>query len=154
VLVLRPFRIGEDVEIGAIAGTIEEIGLFATRLRTADGVYMLAPNSTLWNQPVRNFSRNGIRRNDLTIRIGNDQDIDRIRKSLVDLAVSDGRIRKELPPTALVTELGDDRVGITLRYWTSTADFAAAKLDLNRRVKSALDEEASRSDANKSPAET
>ncbi|WP_353644260.1 hypothetical protein [Mesorhizobium sp. WSM2239] len=115
---------------------------------------MLAPNSTLWNQPVRNFSRNGIWRNDLTIRIGNDQDVDRIRKRLVDLAVSDGRIRKELPPTALVTELGDDRVGITLRYWTSTADFAATKLDLNRRVKSALDEEPSRSDATRSPAET
>ncbi len=55
LLALRPFRIGEYVEVGAIAGTIEEIGLFATTLRTVDGVYILAPNSTLWNQPVRNY---------------------------------------------------------------------------------------------------
>ena len=55
LLALRPFRIGEYVEVGAISGTIEEIGLFATRLRTVDGVYVLAPNSTLWNQPVRNY---------------------------------------------------------------------------------------------------
>ena len=58
LLALRPFRIGEFVEVGSIAGSIEEIGLFATKLRSAEGVYILAPNSTLWNQPVRNFSRN------------------------------------------------------------------------------------------------
>jgi small conductance mechanosensitive channel len=70
LLALRPFRIGEYVEVGSIAGTIEEIGLFATRLRTADGVYVLAPNSTLWNQPVRNFTRNGVRRADISLSIG------------------------------------------------------------------------------------
>ncbi|TIX88221.1 MAG: mechanosensitive ion channel, partial [Mesorhizobium sp.] len=70
LLALRPFRIGEYVEIGAIAGTIEEIGLFATTLRTVDGVYILAPNSTLWNQPVRNYTRNGARRGDITLTIG------------------------------------------------------------------------------------
>src|SRR5262245_29271516 len=63
LLVLRPFRIGEDIEVGPITGTVQDIGLFATRLRRDDGVYLLAPNSTLWNQPVRNCTRHGIRRN-------------------------------------------------------------------------------------------
>jgi small conductance mechanosensitive channel len=154
LLALRPFRIGEDVEIGAIAGTIEEIGFFATRLRTADGIFILAPNSTLWNQPVRNFSRNGIRRTDLTIRIGYDDDIDKAQKTLVDLAASDKRVRKEPAPAALVTELGDDRLSITLRYWASPADFLATKLDLTKRVKLTFDEEPIRSSSTKSPAET
>ena len=65
LLMLRPFRIGEDIEVGPVTGTVEEIGLFATRLRREDGVYLLAPNSTLWNQPVRNFTRNGMRRNEI-----------------------------------------------------------------------------------------
>ena len=49
LLVLRPFRVGEYVEVGAVAGTVEDIGLFATRLRTFDGIYTLAPNASLWN---------------------------------------------------------------------------------------------------------
>jgi small conductance mechanosensitive channel len=79
LLVLRPLRIGESVEVGAVAGTVEEIGLFATQLRTADGVYLLAPNSTLWNQPVRNYSRNRTRKAEITIGIKPGEDIDAAR---------------------------------------------------------------------------
>ena len=93
LLALRPFRIGEYVEVGAIAGTIEEIGLFATRLRTADGVYVLAPNSTLWNQPVRNFTRNGVRRSDITLTIGSWNDIDLAQKTM--LGVAGGRAARQ-----------------------------------------------------------
>ncbi|TIV92992.1 MAG: mechanosensitive ion channel, partial [Mesorhizobium sp.] len=75
LLALRPFRIGESIEVGSIAGTVEEIGLFATKLRTVEGVYILAPNSTLWNQPVRNFTRNGVRRTDISLSIGSWNDI-------------------------------------------------------------------------------
>ena len=67
LLALRPLRVGEYVEAGSVAGTVEDIGLFATRLRQVDGIYLLAPNSTLWNQPVRNFTRNKTRRNDIVI---------------------------------------------------------------------------------------
>ena len=83
LLALRPLRIGEYVEVGSITGTVEEIGLFATRLRAADGIYVLAPNSTLWTQPVKNFTRNGVRRNDITITVPNADNIDGIQKSLL-----------------------------------------------------------------------
>jgi small conductance mechanosensitive channel len=139
LLALRPFRIGEYVEIGSIAGTVEEIGLFATKLRSVDGIYILAPNSTLWNQPVRNFNRNGVRRNDVTIGIGYDDDIDLAQASLLELAMEDDRIRKDPAPGAFVTELGDSAVSITLRYWTSASDFLATKLDLTRRAKEKFD---------------
>ena len=76
LLVLRPFRIGEEVEVGPVTGTVQEIGLFATRLRREDGVFLLAPNSTLWNQPVRNFTRNGVRRDEITITVSDGDDID------------------------------------------------------------------------------
>lgn len=141
LLALRPFRIGESVEVGSIAGSIEEIGLFATKLRTADGVYILAPNSTLWNQPVRNFSRNGVRRGDITLSIGSWNDIDRAQKTLLAIAAAERRIRREPAPIAFVATLGDSTVSITLRYWTSSADFFATQADLTKRAKQEFDQE-------------
>ncbi|TPM43038.1 mechanosensitive ion channel [Mesorhizobium sp. B2-2-3] len=141
LLALRPFRIGESVEVGSIAGSIEEIGLFATKLRSAEGVYILAPNSTLWNQPVRNFSRNGVRRGDITLSIGSWNDIDRAQKTLLAIAAAERRIKREPAPTAFVAALGESTVSITLRYWTSSADFLAAQADLTKRAKQEFDRE-------------
>ncbi|RUX26290.1 mechanosensitive ion channel [Mesorhizobium sp. M7A.F.Ca.US.011.01.1.1] len=141
LLALRPFRIGESVEVGSIAGTIEEIGLFATKLRTADGVYILAPNSTLWNQPVRNFSRNGVRRSDIILSIGSWNDIDRAQKTLLAIAAAERRIKREPAPIAFVSTLGDSTVSIALRYWTSSADFFATQTDLTKRAKQEFDSE-------------
>lgn len=141
LLALRPFRIGEYVEVGAISGTVEEIGLFATRLRTADGVYVLAPNSTLWNQPVRNYTRNGIRRSDITLTIGSWNDIDHAQKAMLGVATAERRIRREPAPIAFVSTVGDSSVAISLRYWTSGADFFATQIDLTKRAKQAFDAE-------------
>jgi small conductance mechanosensitive channel len=141
LLALRPFRIGESVEVGSIAGSIEEIGLFATKLRTADGIYILAPNSTLWNQPVRNFSRNGVRRADISLSIGSWNDIDRAQKTLLAIAATEKRIRREPAPIAFVASLGDTTVSLTLRYWTSAPDYFATNIDMTKRAKQAFDSE-------------
>ena len=141
LLALRPFRIGESVEVGSIAGSIEEIGLFATKLRSADGVYILAPNSTLWNQPVRNFSRNGVRRSDITLSIGSWNDIDRAQKTLLAIAVAERRVKRDPAPIAFVAKLGESTVSIAVRYWTSSADFFATQTDLTKRAKQEFDSE-------------
>lgn len=141
LLALRPFRIGEYVEVESVAGTIQEIGLFATKLRAIDGVYILAPNSTLWNQPVRNFDRNGERRNDITVGIGYGDDINHAQKTLLDLAGGDGRVRNQPAPIAFVAALGDSAVSVTLRYWTTSADFFVTKLELTKRAKETFDSE-------------
>ncbi len=141
LLALRPFRIGEYVEVGSISGTIEEIGLFATKLRSVDGVYVLAPNSTLWNQPVRNFTRNGVRRTDISLSIGSWNDIDRAQKTLLSIALAEKRIRREPAPIAFVANLGDTTVSLTLRYWTSAADYFSTQIDMTKRAKQAFDSE-------------
>ncbi len=134
-------RIGEYVEVGSVSGTIEEIGLFATRLRTVDGIYILAPNSTLWNQPVRNYSRNGVRRGDITLTIGSWNDIDLAQKTMLGIAGAERRVRRDPAPIAFVATVGDSTVAITLRYWTSAADFFATQIDLTKRAKQAFDAE-------------
>jgi small conductance mechanosensitive channel len=58
LLWLRPFRIGDFIEVGAIAGTVREMGLFACHLETFDGMSLFAPNSAIWNNPLKNHTRN------------------------------------------------------------------------------------------------
>ncbi|EJM99331.1 mechanosensitive ion channel family protein [Phyllobacterium sp. YR531] len=138
LLALRPLRIGEYVEVGSVTGTVEEIGLFATRLRAADGIYVLAPNSTLWTQPVKNFTRNGARRNDITVTIDNAEDFDKIQKVLTGLADKNPHVKSDPSPSTFIAELGESTMSITLRYWTAVPDFLAAKIDLNKSVRNAL----------------
>lgn len=139
LLVLRPFRVGEYVEIGAVAGTVEEIGLFATQLRGADGVFILAPNSKLWNEPVRNFDRNDIRRNEISVSIAPDSDVESARKALKGLAEQDQRVLRQPPPAVAVSQAGAAGVTLALGYWTRPSDFVAARTDLAVQTRSALD---------------
>jgi len=139
LLVLRPFTVGEYISVGSIAGTINEIGLFATVLRTYDGLYVMAPNSQLWGSAVTNFSRNSTRLNDLAIGIGYDDDIDLALKILMGLA-EDARVLKDPAPLAFVSELGESAVVVTLRYWTASSDWWRTKLDLTQKAKAIFDE--------------
>src|SRR5688572_11286406 len=104
LLVLRPFRVGETIETGAVTGTIVDVGLFATELKTADGVYRLAPNSTLWNVPITNYSRLASRRHEITISIGADENVDVTESKLIKLAAADKRVLKSPAPTAFISD--------------------------------------------------
>jgi small conductance mechanosensitive channel len=139
LLVLRPFTVGEYISAGSIAGTIKEIGLFATELRTYDGLYVMAPNSQLWGSAVTNYSRNKTRLNDFAIRISYHDDIDRALKILLDLA-QDSRVLDDPAPLAYVSEFSESAIAVTLRYWTASPDWWQTKLDLTKKVKTAFDQ--------------
>lgn len=139
LLVLKPFRVGEYVDAGDVSGTIVEIGLFATEVKRIDGLFILAPNSDLWNTAVTNYSRNPQRRNDLTIGIHYDDDIDLAQDTLMALARDEKRVLEEPAPMTFVAELGDNSVNITLRYWTATSDWWMTRLDLTKAGKKAFD---------------
>ncbi|MCO6185589.1 mechanosensitive ion channel family protein [Rhizobium sp. L1K21] len=140
LLVLKPFRLGDFVDTGSIAGTIEDIGLFATRMKKIDGLYLLVPNTLLWNVPITNYSRNTLRRYDLTIGIGYEDDISKAEQIMLDLAGADERILKDPEPGTFVAELGDSAVSVTLRYWTASSDFWMTSREMTKKAKVAFDE--------------
>lgn len=139
LLVLRPFRVGEYIETGAVSGTVQDIGLFATQLKTGDGLYRLAPNSVLWNVPVTNYSRFDTRMNDIAFTIGYDDDIDAAQKLMLELAASDPRVLKQPAPSAYVSEVTASSVTVTLRYWARNTDWWMASRDLTKAAKLAFD---------------
>ncbi|MFN3548922.1 MAG: mechanosensitive ion channel family protein [Mesorhizobium sp.] len=140
LLVLRPFRVGEFINAGSVMGTVQEIGLFATELKTFDGLFVMAPNSELWNSPVTNFSRNPQRMTEIAIGIGYGDDIALALRTFADLAAADERILADPAPNCFVSELGDSAVIVAIRYWTKSPDWFQTKLDFTRNAKLAFDE--------------
>ena len=135
LLVLRPFRVGESIETSSVSGTVTEIGLFATELRTADGLYRLAPNSTLWNVPVTNYSRERLRRHDLTVTISNDDDLEAAQERLIGLATDNPAVEKSPAPSTFIADLSKSETKLTLRYWVSTPQWWATSHDMLRAAK-------------------
>jgi small conductance mechanosensitive channel len=141
LLVLRPFRVGESIETGSISGTVVEVGLFATELQTADGIYRLAPNSTLWNVPITNYSRHRTRRNEISVSIPATDDVGRTQQKLVALASADKRVLEDPAVSTYVAEFGSGSAKVTLRYWTRSSDWWITSRDLMKAVKEAFDPE-------------
>ena len=139
LLVLRPFKSGDFISAGPISGTIVEVNLFTTQLKTGDGIYVMAPNSQIWNSTITNFSRNPSRRIDILVGVAYDDDIDVAQKALQTLMESDDRVLKDPAPMTMVMELGDSSVNINMRCWTSTGDFWAAQWDLRKGAKAAVE---------------
>ncbi|MDO1581639.1 mechanosensitive ion channel family protein [Rhizobium oryzicola] len=138
LLVLRPFRVGEYIDAGNVSGTVLDIGLFATELKTGDGIYRMAPNSTLWNVPITNYSRLPTRMYDLTIGIDYTDDIETAEKVLLDLAKADERVMQNPAPTVFVAELAASSVNLTLRFWARSDVWWATTRDLTKAAKTAL----------------
>jgi len=139
LLVLRPFRLGESIETKDVAGTVQEIGLFATELRTWDGLFQLVPNSLLWNTPVKNFSRLATRRYDVSVVLPADSDIRSAEKLLLGIAARDKRVNSTPEPIVLLSEPTTFTVNLTMQVWISNADFGAASRDLSKAAKVAIE---------------
>lgn len=135
---LRPFSVGEAVDCDGVAGTVVEIGLFATRLRTYDGIFVSAPNSRLWAAKVVNYSREKTRMVETKIGIAYDADIAAARGVLLDLA-KDSRVLADPAPVVFVDSLGDSAVVICLRVWTKGSDWWALSVHLREQAKLAFD---------------
>ena len=134
LLFLRPFNVGEYVEAGGIAGTVAEIGLFNTEIKSSAGPGLVVPNSKIWDGPITNFSRNPTRRFDIAVGIGYDDDIDGAMALLKGLLTGDDRVLDEPEPLVVVQELGDSAVIINLRAWTRSGDYGATVWDLNKEI--------------------
>ena len=139
ILLMRPFGVGDYIDADGVSGTVVEIGLFVSELKTAEGVFVACPNSQLWNSVITNYSRHSTRRIELVIGIGYEDDIDKAMKTLLDLATKDERILDDPAPVAIVKSLDDSAVTIALRAWASTDDFWAANFDLTKAAKQAFD---------------
>jgi small conductance mechanosensitive channel len=117
LIFLRFYKKGDFIEFGSVMGTVREMDLFTTTLETGDGVYISAPNSSVWGTPLKNYSRNPRRRMDLSVRISFDDSIDAAFQVMRDIIAEEKRFLADPPPQIVVQSLGDSSVTILLRAW-------------------------------------
>ena len=140
ILVQKPFKVGEAISAGAVTGTVQQIGLFTTELKQFDGLFVMVPNSELWNQAIVNFTRHATRRLELVVGIGYGDSMDQARRELLALAEADDRVLDDPAPVTFVNSLDDSSVGIGMRVWCKTPDYLGLSWDLTEAAKARFDE--------------
>jgi small conductance mechanosensitive channel len=138
IIWLRPFSAGEYIDGEGIAGTVVEIGLFGTRLRTYDGIFVFVPNSRLWNAKIVNYTREPTRMIETRVGIAYDADLARARTALLSIS-KDERVLAEPEPFVFVSNLGASSVDLVMRSWVKSADWWKTNVDFQERAKLALD---------------
>jgi small conductance mechanosensitive channel len=139
ILWLRPFRVGDYIDTGSAAGTVMEVGLFASELHSWDGIYQFVPNAELWNKRIINYSRLGTRLVDLKFGVAYEDDIPRGKETLLKAAGDDARTRQDPAPVVFVDALGDSSVVLRLRVWAANTDYWDLRRALTERGKAALE---------------
>lgn len=139
LLILKPFKVGDLVEIQGHTGVVKEIQIFNTILETPDGRTIVLPNAPVSTGTIVNKSTKPFRRVDLTVGIGYDDDIDKAREVLKKLADDDKRVLKDPMYDILVSELADSSVNFAYRLWVNSADYWGVYFDMHEKVKKALD---------------
>ena len=139
LLIFRPFKVGDFVDAGGTAGTVESIGLFATRLNTPDNVHIIIPNSRIYGGTIKNFSHHDVRRNDMVMGISYDDDIALAVETIRSVLDADDRVLKDPEYVVAVSELGDSSVNLVVRPWCKASDYWGLRFDLTRTFKERLE---------------
>ena len=140
LLLLRPFRVGDAIEAGSVVGTVDEVGLFTTQLRTADNRFLSVPNKLLIEVPIVNASRTSTRRLDLTLRLDAAADVERALGLVDQLLQADVRIARAPAPVFGVQTLGDGYLDLLAQFSTNAAEAQSVRFDLNRAIKQRFDD--------------
>jgi len=139
LLIFRPIRVGDYVEVAGQGGTVVEISIFNTLMDTPDNVRITIPNSSVYGDIVKNYSFNETRRVDLVMGIAYGDDIGKAMEIIERIVTSDARTLRDPEPTIAVGGLGDSSVDIVVRPWCNKADYWALRFDLTRALKEGLE---------------
>ena len=138
ILILRPYRVGDTVEVNGKIGTVKRLDLFMTMLSDPDNLDIFMPNGKVFGDTIINYSSPNNRRMELHFSIDYDHDLDRARTLLLDCAKADPRLLKIPAPWCQVTALTDSAVTVTLRAWARLDVYWDARFDLIQSAGEAL----------------
>ncbi|MCH6573016.1 MAG: mechanosensitive ion channel [Proteobacteria bacterium] len=140
LILFHPFKVGDFVEAGGTTGTVEQINVFNTVMKTGDNREIIVPNAQIFSGTITNFSAKATRRIDLVIGIGYDDNIGTAKQIIEDILSADERILKEPAPVILVLELGASSVNLAVRPWVRKEDYSATRGDLLENIKTGLED--------------
>jgi len=141
MIIFKPFKVGDYVEVAGVAGTVEEVQVFTTTLKTPDNKTVIIPNSNVTGNNVVNWTIKGTRRVDMVFGIGYDDDIDKAKQIISDILAKDERILNDPQTLVALSELADSSVNFVARPWVNIEDYWGVYFDAMENIKKAFDAE-------------
>jgi len=141
LIIFRPFKAGDYIEGGGVAGSVKEIQIFTTILTSPDNKTIIVPNSKLTGDNIVNYATQGTRRLDMVFSIGYGDDIDRAKEVLSQVVKNDPRLLNDPAPKIAVLEHADSSINIICRPWVKAHDYWDVYFDMMENVKKAFDKE-------------
>lgn len=139
ILITRPFRVDDFIEASGHSGTVEDIHITHTRIRTGDNKVIYIPNGTLSSDTITNYSIKDIRRVDLTFSIAYSNDFEKAKAIITEICQAHALILKDPAPFVRVSEHSASSINIVTRVWTKQADYWTVNFDLLETVKTEFD---------------
>ncbi|WP_146742538.1 mechanosensitive ion channel domain-containing protein, partial [Lonsdalea quercina] len=140
IVMFRPFRTGESVDLGGVSGTVAQVQIFSSTLLTPDGRIIVVPNGKIISGNIINSSREPNRRTEIIVGVAYDADIDVVKNVLGEIIKADPRIHKDKEIVIRLNEMAASSLNFVVRVWTSNADATEVYWDLLENFKRALDE--------------
>jgi len=139
IILFRPYKLGDFVEVAGQAGSVKDITLFTTELATGDNKKVIVPNGAAWGDVITNYSANDTRRVDFTFSIDYSDDIDKAMTIIQDTLKADERVHKDPAVFTAVMAHGGSSVDIVTRVWCASGDYWGVHFDAMKNVKEAFD---------------
>jgi small conductance mechanosensitive channel len=140
MLIFKPFKVGDFVEVAGAKGTVKEVQIFNTILASPDNVRVIIPNAHVTGGNILNYSVNGTRRVDLVVGVSYEDDLKKAKEIIESVLEADDRVLKDPSATVAVSELGDSSVNFVVRPWVKSADYWDVYFDMTAKVKLSLDQ--------------
>ena len=139
IVLFKPLKKGEFIEAQGVSGTVIDINIFTTTLKTPDNKRITIPNGPLANGNITNFSREDKRRVDMVVGIGYDDDFKKAKKVLSKIISKQKLTLDEPKPLIRVSNLGDNSVDLNVRFWVNTKDYWETYYDITENIKETFD---------------
>jgi small conductance mechanosensitive channel len=139
LILLRSYKKGDFIEFGSCSGTVKEMNLFVTILETSDGVFISAPNASVWGTPLKNYTRNGKRRMDLSVNISYGDSVDAAFEVMREIIAEEQRFIHEPAPQVVLQSYGENGITVTIRAWAYSGVYWNIYWDQMRSLKARLD---------------
>jgi small conductance mechanosensitive channel len=140
LIIFRPFRVGDWIEVNGASGYVEDLQMLTTIIRTLDNKTVIIPNSKLTDENITNYSTLGILRLDLVVGVSYSADLKQVRTVIQQALAADPRILTQPELEIGVLELGDSSVNFAVRPWVKTADYLPVSLSVYEAIKIRFDE--------------
>lgn len=141
MIIFRPFKAGDYIEAAGTAGTVEEVQLFTTKLKTPDNKTVIIPNAQVTAGTITNYSARDTRRLDMVFGVGYGDDLDHVKRVINQVLAEEPRLLKDPEPVVAVLNLGESSVDFAVRPWVNSADYWGVFFDLQEKMKKRFDQE-------------